>query len=121
MDRSRNRIGLLARIRRRLVDLVVGFVGPGPDSLRGHLNLGELLKVVAAAALAGYGLPEVLAAVLADLPRIVAPDHLALATAILTAILETVRRLRQGRTPPPPPPPSPPPASPAVSPFPRSI
>lgn len=82
-----------------LIRLTGWLLGPGPKSLKGYLDLGELVKVLIAAAIAGATAPEVLAQVIGQLPAIVGPENVALAAAILTALLEGWRRLGQGSSP----------------------
>jgi hypothetical protein len=75
-----------------------------PGALRDHLNIDELVRVVTVAVTAGgglYGLLELLVVYAGTI--FPAPADAGLAAAVLTLILESRRRLRQGATPPDPP------------------
>lgn len=67
-----------------------------PGAIAGHVNTSELLRCVAAAALAGGGSLGAYQAVMKDLTHIVGPADFALASALLTLGLEVYRRLQHG-------------------------
>jgi cobalamin synthase len=68
-----------------------------PGSLKGHLNQEELVRVSVTALTAGGGLFGLLQALSLSVGSIFpAPSDAALAAALLTAILEILRRLGHG-------------------------
>jgi cobalamin synthase len=76
------------------------FFAAVPGSLRNHLNFEELARIAVTALTAGGGMFGVLEAVLRQAQAIFpAPADAALATALLTLILEVSRRLQHGDDP----------------------
>jgi hypothetical protein len=83
-------------------DAIQGFLGQAEQSLQGHLNVSELLRVVVTALLTGAGTLGVLSAIQAAAGTVFPqPADAALAVSVLTAIADVVRRLGQGKTLPP--------------------
>ena len=69
-----------------------------PERIKNHLNTEELVRIGVAALTAGGGGFSVLEAIQLDVPQIFpAPADTALAAAVLTLILETMRRLDHGQ------------------------
>lgn len=99
---------MFERIKTNLiVRWVSQFFGSAPDSIRSHLNLNELARVVVASLLSGGGAYEVVLALAESIPRWADPADVGLVTAGLVLVLEIWRRLGHGdATPPVPPPPS---------------
>jgi hypothetical protein len=84
-----------------VLKLVLGaigaFIGPAAASIQGHLNVVELIRVLAAAFFAGGGTLGVLATILPSIGLIFpSPNDAALATAVLTGVSEVIRRLSHG-------------------------
>lgn len=79
--------------------LIARFVGQVPDAIRKHLNVQELLRIGVMTFLATGSVYEVLPALLQNVGLLVPAGDVALATAALTFILETVRRLNHGTDP----------------------
>jgi len=71
------------------------FLGPVPGSIVKHLNAGEIARIAATAAVTG-GVSTVVPALVASIGLVVAPQDVALATAAVTVISETYRRLGHG-------------------------
>jgi hypothetical protein len=77
---------------------VVDFFAAVPGAIKNHLNSEELVRISVAALSAGGGVFAVLQALLVHAGEVFpAPADAALATAILTLILEARRRLAQGK------------------------
>src|SRR4051794_28890756 len=73
------------------------FAGTAPNSLKNHLNREELARVTITSLGAGGGLFGLLQAIVLGAGVIFpAPTDAALAAAVLTVILEVIRRLRHG-------------------------
>jgi hypothetical protein len=76
------------------------FFAAVPGAIKDHLNSEELLRVSVAALTAGGGVFAVLQALVLHAGEVFpAPADAALATAVLTLILEARRRLAQGKEP----------------------
>lgn len=87
----------------QVISFIGKFLGPAVGSIKGHLNIEELLKTLVTAVLAGGGILGVLTALIPVIGVIVpnAADA-ALATGVLTVIVDVVRRLQHGTAPPTP-------------------
>lgn len=87
---------------RFLADLASGlrdYLGEVPNSLKGHLNKEELVRVAVTSLTAGGGICGLLEAIVLSVGLIFpAPTDAALAGAILAGILEVLRRLEHGRS-----------------------
>jgi hypothetical protein len=82
---------------RALAKKSVRYIEEVPGSLKGHLNREELVRVSLTAVTAGGGLFGLLQAISLSAGTIFpAPTDAALAAAVLTAILEVLRRLGHG-------------------------
>jgi hypothetical protein len=79
-----------------VVAAILGFLGSVPGSVKGYLNVQELLRVAVAAAVAGGGAWGAAAAIVADLPQIMTPQDLGLATSAVMLLVEVLRRLGHG-------------------------
>jgi hypothetical protein len=74
------------------------FLGPAANSLKNHLNARELIRVVVTALVAGGGVAGVLQALLAAVGTVfIGPGDAAVATTVITLVLEVVRRLDHGQ------------------------
>lgn len=80
-----NRLGAIGR-----------YLGEAGMSVRGYVNVTELVRVVVVATVAGGGILGALSAIEKDLPAIVSPDNVALMSAVVVLIEELIRRLRHG-------------------------
>ncbi len=79
---------------------VSGFFSAVPGSLKGHLNTTELLRIAITALTAGGGILGILQMVLQNVGMIFpAPSDAALAGAVLTILIESLRRLNHGGSP----------------------
>ncbi len=85
---------------KKLIHFLYGLYA-ATGSLRGYLNLHELLRVVSAAVTAGGGVLGILSAVAADASGIFAGPYVAIASAVIAAIVQVVRFLHQGDPIPP--------------------
>lgn len=82
---------------RRVIDRLRRFFAEVPGSIQGHLNSEELVRVVVTGLSAGGGALGFLELIRADAGVLFpAPNDAALATAVLTVILEVRRRLTHG-------------------------
>jgi hypothetical protein len=81
-----------------VVRQVLAFFGEVPSSIRDHLNVDEIVRITVAALLAGGGIGGVMAELVTNLPALISPTDLGLATASIAAILEIARRLGHGIT-----------------------
>ncbi|MGE3820973.1 MAG: hypothetical protein AB7I30_16295 [Isosphaeraceae bacterium] len=80
-----------------LSDRCARYLAEAPRSLRNHLNTEELIRVVLAALSTGGGIFGILLAIVATAGSIFpSPADAGLAAAVLTAIIETRRRLGHG-------------------------
>lgn len=78
--------------------VVCRFWGTVPGSLKNHLNVEELGRITVTSLTAGGGLFGLIQALTLNAGAIFpASADAALATAVMTMILETYRRLRQGQ------------------------
>jgi hypothetical protein len=83
---------------KRLLPWTRDFFAAVPGALKNHLNSEELARISVAALAAGSGVFGLLQAILLNSGTIFpSPIEAALATAILTTVLECHRRLGQGR------------------------
>ena len=81
----------------RFVDRLSRFFAEVPGSIQGHLNSEELVRVVVAGLSAGGGVLGCLEMIRSDAGVLFpAPNDAALATAVITVILEVRRRLTHG-------------------------
>jgi len=80
--------------------LISQFVGQVPGAIQSHLNVSELLRIAFTTALATGSAAGVLPALLSQVGAFVAAPDVALATAILTTIIEVIRRLGHGTAAP---------------------
>jgi hypothetical protein len=104
-------MSMLKKIIGFVFGVIGDFVGPAANSIKGHLNIAELVKVAISAVAAGGGVMGILNAALPAIGLIFPlPQDAALASMILTAIGEVIRRLSHG-TPPPSPSPVPAPTA----------
>lgn len=86
-----------------IVGVIGDFIGPATNSIKGHLNIAELIKVGITAVASGGGVLGILQAALPAIGLIFPlPQDAALASMILTAIGEVIRRLSHGASPPSP-------------------
>lgn len=76
---------------------IVAWFGPVRDSVSGHLNVEELVRVVVVALAATGTVTGIKAEVTGHLSTILAPADLPLGTALFALIFETLRRLAHGR------------------------
>ena len=82
----------------KLFLLIRQFLGSVPGAIRGHLNALELIRVVVTALVAGGGVAGVLQALLAAVGTVfIGPGDAAVATTVITLVLEVVRRLGHGQ------------------------
>ena len=73
------------------------FLGAAPGALKNHLNRVELVRITVTALMAGGGTLGFLQAIFLNVGTIFpAPSDAALAAAVLTIILESLRRLGHG-------------------------
>lgn len=85
---------------------VVAWFGPASGAIRAHLNVAELLRIALTAAVTGGGLYGALEGIAASSGAVFPlPGEAALATTILTLVVEAWRRTRHGAPLPPPKPP----------------
>jgi len=89
--------------------LVKAFFGPTSTSIEKYLNVPELLRIIGTTIIAslagGLGFAPIASAVLSALlsdATTIFPGDAALATAVLTAVVEIVRRLGHGLPAPTP-------------------
>ena len=93
MNENHKNVGFM----KRSFEWLAGFFSAVPGSLKDHLNQDELIRIAVASVSAGGGIFGVLEMILHSAGILFpAPADAALATAILTMILETRRRLSQG-------------------------
>ena len=86
----------------QLVSSIQAFLSAVPGSLKNHLNAEELIRIATTALTAGGGVYGVLQAIILGAGTIFpAPGDAALAAALLTTILEVLRRLGHGTAPGP--------------------
>lgn len=94
-------MGLMKRLRsswRKLFDRVISFWAEVPGSVKSHLNIEELSRITIAALAAGGGFYGLSQAIMQNLGTIIpAPGDAALAALFMTTIIESFRRLGQGR------------------------
>jgi hypothetical protein len=94
--RSTRRTSWRRRLERHALR-VWTFFGQAPGSLKRHLNTEELIRITLTSALAGGGLFGLVQALASSTETIFpASTDAALAAAVLTVILETLRRLGHG-------------------------
>jgi hypothetical protein len=74
---------------------ITSFLAAAPGAIQGHLNTGELLRIVGSSLVTG-GASAVLPAILASVGQVVAPGDAALATGLATVVVEVYRRLGHG-------------------------
>ena len=80
--------------------VVCRFWGAAPGALKNHLNTEELARITIASLTAGGGLFGLIEALSLDVAAVFpASGDAALATVVLTILLEGRRRLRQGQEP----------------------
>ncbi len=93
----------LARIVNYLKNLLTklrDFFGEVPGSIKNHLNTEEIYRITVAALSSGAGFFGLFQAIMLHIGTIFpAPADAAMASLILTVILETYRRLGQGSQP----------------------
>jgi len=88
---------VFTRLKTNVVtNAILKFLGQVPTAVKDHINVQEAVRIAVAAALAGGGIGGVAIALVTQLPTIVTPGDLTLATALVTVFVETVRRFRQG-------------------------
>ncbi len=96
-------MSVLKKVLGFIVGVIGDFVGPAANSIKGHLNVVELIKVAISAVASGGGVLGILQAALPAIGLIFPlPQDAALAAAVLTAIGEVIRRLSHGGPPPSP-------------------
>lgn len=84
-----------------VITLIEDFFAPASGSLKNHLNVSELVRVLITSVLSGGGVLGFLGALLPSLGLIFPiPQDAALATGVLTAVSEIIRRLSHGAAPP---------------------
>lgn len=82
----------------KLVDRLKAFFAAAPGSIQGYVNGKELMRVVFLALAAGGGANAILAAVRDSASVVVSnPQDVAWVSAVLVAIVEIQRRLKQGQ------------------------
>jgi hypothetical protein len=97
-----------------ILSKIVALLGPAANSIKGHVNTKELLRVTITALISGGGLLGVLTAYSGDLSSLVigvTPPVLSIIGFILTFVIDLVRRLNHG-APAPAPAPAPGPVGP---------
>lgn len=82
----------------KLMDRLKAFFAAAPGSIQGYVNGKELMRVVFLALAAGGGANAILAAVRDSASVVVSnPQDVAWVSAVLVAIVEMQRRLKQGQ------------------------
>lgn len=93
---------MFTRLKTNVVtNAILKFLGQVPTAVKDHINVQEAVRIAVAAVLAGGGAGGVAFALVSHLPDIVTAGDLTLATALVTVVVETLRRLGQGSAIPP--------------------
>ncbi len=71
-------------------------LGPVPNAIKDHLNVEELVRIAVTSFISAGGSAAVLPALLAHVDLFVDPTDVGVVTAVLTLIIEIVRRLEHG-------------------------
>jgi len=77
-------------------NFIARFIGPVPGAIAKHLNVQELVRIVVTTITSTGSAAAILPALLAHVGLFVAAPDVAFASALLTVIVEIVRRLGHG-------------------------
>jgi hypothetical protein len=80
----------------KLATVLKWLVATAPGAIAGHLNVSEIQRIAFATLLSSGSLAAIVPALLASIGTVVAPQDVALATALITLYTEVRRRLNHG-------------------------
>lgn len=80
----------------KLASFLKAFAEAAPGALAGHLNLAEIQRIAFTTLLSSGSVAAIVPALLGAVGTVVAPQDVALATAVITIVSEVRRRLDHG-------------------------